>query len=144
MIYDIWHDMMWYDMIYIIWYDIWYNVIYDMIYMIWYDIWYIIYLTAIFLHPVAVVQYTFTHKQYTEQHNRHKQYIEQHISLIRKSADRVPSLRGIHWHLSYNWGKSTGKPGAINSSVKASGHFELSKPHKGEQYRRNFHISYFL
>jgi len=35
---------------------------------------------------VAVVQYTFTHKQYIEQHNRHKQYIEQHNSLIRKSA----------------------------------------------------------
>jgi len=27
---------------------------------------------------MAVVQYTFTHKQYTEQHNRHKQYIEQY------------------------------------------------------------------
>jgi hypothetical protein len=26
-------------------------------------------LTAIGGHPVAVVQYTFTHKQYTEQHN---------------------------------------------------------------------------
>jgi len=35
------------------------------------------------------------HKQYIEQHNRHKQYIEQHSSLIRKSTDRVPSLRGI-------------------------------------------------
>ena len=38
---------------------------------------------------MAVVQYTFTHKQYLEQHNQHKQYIEQHISLIRKSADRA-------------------------------------------------------
>jgi hypothetical protein len=35
---------------------------------------------------VAVVQYTFTHRQYIEQHN----------SLIRKSADRAPSLRGIY------------------------------------------------
>ena len=35
-------------------------------------IWYMIYLTAIGLTPVAVVQYTFTHKQYIEQHNRHK------------------------------------------------------------------------
>jgi len=59
---------------------------------------------------VAVVQYTFTHKQYTEKHNRHKQYTEQHNSLIRKSADRAPSLRGIPWHLPYNWGKSTEKP----------------------------------
>jgi len=40
---------------------------------------------------VAVAQYTFTHKQYPEQHNRHKQYTEQHNSLIRKSADRAPS-----------------------------------------------------
>jgi len=60
-------------------------------------------------HPVAVVQYTFTHKQYAEQHNRHKQYIEQHNSLIRKSADRAPSLRGIPWHLPYNWGKARKK-----------------------------------
>jgi hypothetical protein len=37
---------------------------------------------------MAVTQYTFTHKQYTEQHN----------SLIRKCADRAPSLRGIPWH----------------------------------------------
>jgi len=59
---------------------------------------------------VAVVQYTFTHKQYTEQHNRHKQYIEQHNSLIRKSAYSAPSLRVIPWYLPYNWGKSTEKP----------------------------------
>jgi len=26
------------------------------------------------------------------------------------SADRVPSLRGIPWHLPYNWGKSTENP----------------------------------
>jgi len=56
------------------------------------------------------VQYTFTHKQYIEQHNRHKKYIEQNNSLIRKSANRAPSLRGIPWHLPYNWGESTGKP----------------------------------
>jgi hypothetical protein len=47
------------------------------------------------------------HKQYIEQHNPHKQYIEQHISLIRKSGDRAPSLRGIPWHLPYNGWKST-------------------------------------
>jgi len=35
-------------------------------------------LTAIGLTPGGIVQYTFTHKQYTEQHNRHKRYIEQH------------------------------------------------------------------
>ena len=48
---------------------------------------------------MAVVQYTFTHKQ----------YIEQHSSLIRKSADRAPSLRGIPWHLPYNWREKHGK-----------------------------------
>jgi len=73
--------------------------------MISYDM---IYLT-VGCHPVAVVQYTFTHKQYIEQHNRHKQYIKTH-SLLRKSADRVLSLRVIPWHLVYNWGKSTEKP----------------------------------
>ena len=31
-----------------------------------------------------------------------KQYIEQHCSLIRKSADRVPSLRVIPWQLPCN------------------------------------------
>jgi len=63
-------------------------------------------------HPVAVVQYTFTHKQYIEQHNRHKQYIEQHKwqqnntnNNVWKSADRAPSLLVIPWHLPYNCGK---------------------------------------
>ena len=62
--YMIWYDMIWYDMI---WYDmIWYD-------MIWYDmIWWYIVLTAIGSHPVAAVHYTFTHKQYTEQHNGNK------------------------------------------------------------------------
>ena len=41
--------------------------------------------------PVAVVQYTFTHKQYIEQYNRHKQYIERNY-VIGKSAGRAPSL----------------------------------------------------
>jgi hypothetical protein len=79
-------------------------------YVIWTLTFDMIYLTAIGWHSVAVVQYTFTHKQYIEQYNRHEQYIEQHISLIRKSADRAPSLRVIPWHLPYNWGKSTEKP----------------------------------
>ena len=39
---------------------------------------------------MAVVQYTFTYKQYIEQHNRHKQYTEQHSWLIVKSAARAP------------------------------------------------------
>jgi hypothetical protein len=41
---------------------------------------------------VAVVQYTFKLKQYIEQHN----------SLIKKSVDCAPYLRGIPWHLPYN------------------------------------------
>jgi len=48
-------------------------------------------------HPVAVVQYTFTHKQYIEQH------------VIGKSAGRSTALRVLPWHLPGNWGKSTGK-----------------------------------
>jgi len=81
---------------------------------------------------VAVVQYTFTHKQYIEKHNQHKQcieqynqhkkYTEQHNSLIRKSADRAPSLRGIPWHLTYNWEKSTEK-----TSVRVAGECQLAK-----------------
>jgi len=59
---------------------------------------------------VAVVEYTFTHKQCIEQHSRHKQNTEQHNSLIRKSADLALSLRGTPWHLPYNWGKSMEKP----------------------------------
>ena len=53
--------------------------------MIWYDmIWYICQL-QLGWHPVAVVQYTFTHEQYIEQHkykqyieHKYKQYIKQH------------------------------------------------------------------
>jgi len=41
---------------------------------------------------VAVVQYTFKHKQYVEQH---KKYIEQHKSLIRKSAT-MPCLCEVY------------------------------------------------
>jgi len=67
-------------------------------------------------HPVAVVQYTFTHKQYIKQHIRQKQ--KQQNLLIKRSADRAPSLRGISWHLPYNWGKRHGK-----TSVRVAGHF---------------------
>jgi hypothetical protein len=57
--------------------DLYYTLFY--IYVIYFMIWYI-YL-QLGWHLVAGVQYTFTHKQYTEQHNRHKQYTEQHNSL---------------------------------------------------------------
>jgi hypothetical protein len=61
-----------------------------------------IYLTAIGLPPGSSSTVHIYTQQYIEQHNRHKQYIEQHNSLIRKSADRALSLRGIPWHLPYN------------------------------------------
>ena len=38
---------------------------------------------------MAVVQYTFTHKQYIEQHNRHKEYIQQY------NLERVRTVPGI-------------------------------------------------
>jgi len=63
-------------------------------------------LTAIGLAPSGSSTVHIYIQQYIEQHNRHKQYIEQHNSLIRKSADRAPSLRGIPWHFPYNWGKT--------------------------------------
>ena len=48
---------------------------------------------------MAIVQYTFTHNQYIEQHNRHKQYIEQYSSLIRKSADNTTQYNTIQYLL---------------------------------------------
>jgi hypothetical protein len=73
-----------------------YGMIYDMIY-----------LTAIGLTPGGSSTVHIYTKTIHRQHNRHKPYTEQHNSLIRKSADRAPSFRGIPWHLPYNWGKST-------------------------------------
>jgi len=67
-----------------------------------------IYLTAVGLPPYGsstVHIYTQTIHRTTQ----HKQYIEQHISLIRKSADHAPSLRGIPWHLPYKLRKKHGK-----------------------------------
>ena len=66
-----------------------------------------IYLTAIGFTPGGSSTVHIYTQTIHRQHNRHKQYTEQHNSLIRKSADRTPSLRGIPWHLPYNWGKST-------------------------------------
>ena len=68
--YYIWYDMIRYDSIrYDIWYDTIHDIWYDMIYEIWYMIWYLI--RYIFINYNWVVtrwQYTFTHKQYAEQH----------------------------------------------------------------------------
>ena len=68
-----------------------------------------------------------------KQHNRHKQYIEQHSSLIRKSADRAPSLRGIPWHLPYNWGNSTEKPQSGYMSIRIHKICVRSPPEDGYQ-----------
>jgi len=56
---------------------------------------------------VAVVQYTFTHKTI---HRTTQSTQTIHRTQFRKSADLALSLRGIPWHLHYNWGKSTEKP----------------------------------
>jgi len=70
-----------------------------------------IYLTAIGLTPDgSSTVHIYTQTIYIEQHSRHKQYIEQHNSLIGKSADSAPYLRGIPSHLPYNRGKRTEKP----------------------------------
>jgi hypothetical protein len=73
-----WYTRIW-CMLILILYTIWYDMIRDiiwfctyyMIYDIWHDdIWYdMIYLLKLGGYPVALVQYTFTHKQYTEQHS---------------------------------------------------------------------------
>jgi len=55
---------------------------------------------------VAVVQYTYAHKQYIERHNTDNTY----NTKIRKSAGRDASLQVLPWHLPYSWGKSTGQP----------------------------------
>jgi len=60
-------------------------------------------------HPVAVVQYTFTHKQYTERHKTNKTKNNPPQKLW-KSAGRAPFFRVLPWHLSYSWGKTTEKP----------------------------------
>ena len=66
-------------------------------------------------HPVAVVQYTFTHKQYSTVHiytqtvhrtTQNKPYIEKHKNYW-KSAGRAPSLQVVRWHLPYNWEKKS-------------------------------------
>jgi hypothetical protein len=69
-----------------------------------------IYLTAIELTPGG----SSTVHIYTQKIHRTTQSTQtihrKHSSVIMKSADRVPSLRGIPWHLPYNRGKSAGKP----------------------------------
>jgi hypothetical protein len=60
--------------------------------------------------PVAAVQYTFTHKQYTEYRDRNIHNNKKKVKKIWLSAVHAPSLRVTPWYLPYNWGKSTEKP----------------------------------
>jgi hypothetical protein len=46
-------------------------------------------LTAIGLSPVAVIQYAFTHKQYTEQYNETEQGEVEGIEVRRKSSKKL-------------------------------------------------------
>ena len=62
-----------------------YFVIYDMIYLF----------TAIGLSP-SDISIVHIYTQTLHRTIQNKQYIEQHNSLIRKNADRAPSLRCIH------------------------------------------------
>jgi len=50
-------------------------------------------------HPMAVIQYTFTHKQYTE---RHKTNNTQNNTAIWEIAGRAPSWLVLPWYLPYN------------------------------------------
>jgi len=62
-----------------------------------------IYLTTTGLTPGGSSTHLHTNKKYIEQHIIDaKQYIEQHSSLIRKNANRAPSLHCIPRHLPYN------------------------------------------
>jgi len=58
---------------------------------------------------MAVVQYTFTHKQHRERHKTMYSTTQK----FGKSAGRAPSLRVLPWYLPYNWGKSTEKPQSV-------------------------------
>jgi hypothetical protein len=83
------------------------NILLGVLLVVW--IWYDIYLSAVGLTPGG----SSTVHIYTQKVHRTTQSTQtihrKHNSVIRKSADRAPSLRGIPWHLPYNWGKSAGK-----------------------------------
>jgi len=51
-------------------------------------------------HPVAVVQYAFTHKKYREQRKTKNMYRQ--TQKFWKSAGLALSLRVVPWHLPYN------------------------------------------
>jgi hypothetical protein len=64
-------------------------------------------LTEMGCHPVAAVQYIFTHKQYTE---RYKTNNTQNNTTILEECGPCPILASYTLHLPYNRGKSTEKP----------------------------------
>jgi hypothetical protein len=71
---------------------------------------------------VAVVQYTFTHKQYKEQHSRQKQYIEQHSSLIKEECGTCPVFARYTLAFALHLGEKHGK-----TSVRVAGECQLAK-----------------
>jgi len=84
------YDMVWYDMIYMvwyIWYDMWYDMVwydiwYDMIYgMVWYGMIYIIYLLTAIGLPTGGSSTIHVYTQTTHRTTQNKQYIEQHKNL---------------------------------------------------------------
>jgi len=56
------------------------------------------------IYLLTVVQYTFTHKQYTERQKKIHRTTQQW-----ESSGRAPSWLDLTWHLPYNWEKSTEK-----------------------------------
>jgi len=88
------YDVMIYDMV-------WYVMIYDIIWYIWYIE------LQLGSHPVAVVQYTFTHKQYTE---RHKTNNTQNKINILEECEPCPVLAGFALAFALQLRKNMEKP----------------------------------
>jgi len=86
---------------------------------------------------VAVVQCTFTHKQYTE---RHKRDIKQATQKFCKSAGRAPSLRIFPLHL------PTTEEKERKTSVRVAEEYRFTKftwrPRFGHPLSRRPYISY--
>jgi hypothetical protein len=78
---------------------------------------------------VAVVQYTFTNKQYIEQNNRNKQYTEQHNSLIREEWGPCPVSARYTLACALQLRKKHGKP-----SVRVAGECQLAKSTQNRAY----------
>ena len=58
-------------------------------------------------HPVAVVQYTYTHKQYTERHKTNNTYTEQHKN--EEECGQCPVFADFTLAFALQLGKKRGK-----------------------------------